>query len=79
VADIQYDPRHKGKLLITFGSKRYIVSPDVIDAQLTKALNKWETARIGNQIGYDPRVITGMISKWLNDYNKTQSKTSSKE
>lgn len=72
VQDIQYDPQHKGKLLITIGDKRYIVSPDVIDAQLTKALNMWEAA------GYDPRVITGRISNWLNSYNPVQSKSSSK-
>lgn len=79
VADIQYDPQHKGKILITFSDgKRVIASPDVIDAQLTRAINTWETAG-KNGTGYDPRIITGMISEWLNTYNKTQSKSSSKE
>ena len=72
VADIQYDPQHKGKILVTFGDKRFIASPDIIDAQLTKAIKTWES------YGYDPRIITGMISKWMNTYNKTQSKTDSK-
>lgn len=72
VTDIQYDPQHKGKILITFGDKRVIASPDIIDAQLTKALDIWEKK------GYDPRIITGMIGKWMNTYNKTQSKTDSK-
>lgn len=74
VADIQYDPQHKTKVLVTFSDgSRKIASPDIIDAQLTKAIHRWEND------GYDPRVITGMISKWLNTYNKQQSKTSSKE
>lgn len=79
VTDIQYDPQHKGKILITFSDgTRKIASPDIIDAQLTRALNTWETAG-RDKNGYDPRIITGMISKWLNTYNKTQGKTSSKE
>lgn len=79
VTDIQYDPQHKGKILITFSDgTRKIASPDIIDAQLTRALNTWETAGRDKK-GYDPRIITGMISKWLNTYNKTQGKTSSNE
>ena len=79
VTDIQYDPQNKGKILVTFSDgTRKIASPDIIDAQLTRALNTWETAGRDKK-GYDPRIITGMISKWLNTYNKTQGKTSSKE
>lgn len=73
VSDIQYDPQHKGKILITFAggkkAKRVIASPDVIDAKLTRAIGMWEAQ------GYDPRVITGMIANWLNTYNKQQGKT----
>ena len=73
VTDIQYDPQHKTKLLVSFSNgQRRLVSPDVVDAKLTNALRTWET------MGFDPRVITARLAKWLNEFNPQKSKTSSK-
>lgn len=69
VNDIQYDPQHKGKILITFGDKRVVANPSVIDARLTQLIQFWEGRNA------DPRIITGKISEWLNTYNKQQGKT----
>lgn len=76
IEDIQYDPRpeFKGKLIITLSDgSRKAVSPNILDAKLTNAIRQWESE------GLDPRIITASIGKWLNTYNKTQSKTDSKE
>ena len=76
IEDIQYDPRpeFRGKLIITLSDgSRKAVSPNILDAKLTNAIRQWESE------GLDPRIITASIGKWLNTYNKTQSKTDSKE
>ena len=76
IEDIQYDPRpeFRGKLIITLSDgSRKAVSPNILDAKLTNAIKQWESE------GLDPRIITASIGKWLNTYNKTQSKTDSKE
>lgn len=76
IKDIQYDPQHKTKLVITLSDgSRQIVSPNVIDSRLTNAIASWENAKVGNQVGYDPRIITAMIARWLNAYNKQKGKT----
>ena len=76
IKDIQYDPQHKTKLVITLSDgSRQIVSPNIIDSRLTNAIESWENAKVGNQVGYDPRIITAMIARWLNTYNKQKGKT----
>lgn len=70
INDIQYDPNHKGMLMISLSKgQRFLATPDVIDKQLTKEIEYWESRNA------DPRVITARIRQYLNKYNPVRSNT----
>ena len=78
ITDIQYDPEHKGKIILqlTDGSL-HIVDPGVFNSNLRNMIAEGE--RPGAMTGTIPaEAITQAITKHLNGYNKTKSKTDSK-
>jgi hypothetical protein len=77
VVDVLYDPRYKGHIVVSFSNgqdyQRRIITPDAIDARLTKYIAQLESDN------KDARAITAGIARWLNMYNKTKGKTAKEE
>lgn len=72
VADVQYDPQYKGKivLLMTDGNM-YTAQPEIFSENLGNMIRSAETA------GAPAEAITMAITQHLNAYNQTKSKSSS--
>lgn len=73
IADVQYDPEHKGKIkLLMDNGKYYIADPGVFDYNLTRMIQGAESANI------HPQAITARIKDFFNTKNLVQSKSSEK-
>ena len=73
VNDVLYDPRHKGKIVVSYtDGSRYIMNPDMINSNVTNMIKAGEAQHAS------PQIITTQIARYLNQYNPTASKTSSK-
>lgn len=86
VNDVLYDPRYKGKIVVSYtDGSRYIMNPNLLNSNTTNLIHRMESKtkpikdRSGNITGYTnwtPEEITTALSQSLNTYNKTKSKTS---